>query len=122
MVERRGSRRVTITKNTLSRGIEEFDDHARKAIEIVLEYYATMATSQMKQNARWTDRTSAARNGLIAKAGKTTINFYHAVPYGIWLEVRWSGKYAIVGPTRDAIAPAVLRTVGAAIMQGSRPR
>jgi len=30
---------------------------------------------------------------------------YHTMPYGLWLEVRWSGRYAIIGPTMLHIAP-----------------
>lgn len=55
----------------------------------------------MRTNARWTDQTSNARNGLQAipeRPGKGSyrITLTHSVPYGIWLEVRWSGKYGII--------------------------
>lgn len=55
----------------------------------------------MRSNASWTDRTANARNGLDAIPSREGLNGYvitltHGVPYGIWLEVRWSGKYGII--------------------------
>lgn len=60
-------------------------------------------TAYAKKNAPWTDRTGNARAGLHT-AHSIGSNYFelvvaHSVPYGIWLEVRWSGKYAIIGPT-----------------------
>jgi hypothetical protein len=56
-----------------------------------------------RSNAKWTDRTGNARQGLFAKysgeGGVHQIDLYHTVPYGIWLEVRWAGKYAVIAPT-----------------------
>jgi hypothetical protein len=63
----------------------------------------------MKSNAPWTDRTGNARNGLNGVVNRdgdwTSITFFHSVPYGIWLEVRWSGKYSIIGPAVEEFGP-----------------
>jgi hypothetical protein len=60
-------------------------------------------TAYAKKNAPWTDRTGNARAGLhtVHNVGQNFVELTvaHSVPYGIWLEVRWSGKYAIIGPT-----------------------
>lgn len=66
----------------------------------------------MKMNAKWVDRSSNARNGLFARAVREPrkrygIVFAHSVDYGIWLEVRFSGRYAIINPTMNQIAPQV---------------
>jgi hypothetical protein len=67
----------------------------------------------MKTNAPWTDQTSNARNGLTARAFKEGdtigIDLAHSVPYGIYLEARHSGRYAIIQPTIDAMGPVVMR-------------
>jgi hypothetical protein len=60
-----------------------------------------LSTGYMKSNARWTDRTANARNGLHATydggSGDThTLTLAHGVPYGIYLEVRFAGRYAII--------------------------
>lgn len=39
------------------------------------------------------------------------IDLYHTMPYGIWLEVRWNGKYAIILPTIRAMGPEVMSTL-----------
>jgi hypothetical protein len=70
----------------------------------------------MRQNAPWTDQTGNARNGLFAEAkhdwGRThAIVLYHSVPYGIWLEVRHQGRYAIILPTAKEQGMAVMNTL-----------
>lgn len=73
------------------------------AVGVYMQYQAPKVQDYMRGNARWQDQTGNARNGLFAKYSKTggghTILVYHTVPYGIWLEVRWAGKYAIIHPT-----------------------
>lgn len=66
----------------------------------------------MRNNAPWTDRTGNARNGLLARAfrdgDEVGIDLFHSVPYGIWLEVKQSGQYAIIQPTIDHMGPIVM--------------
>lgn len=66
----------------------------------------------MKLNAPWTDQTGNARNGLAARAYRDKdeigIVLYHQVSYGIWLETRFGGKYAIIEPTIQAMSPKVM--------------
>jgi hypothetical protein len=56
-------------------------------------------------NAPWEDQTGDARDGLTAQANfeftKYTIVLFHTVDYGIWLEIRWNGRYAIILPTLE---------------------
>lgn len=71
------------------------------------EKKASDAERYMKTNASWQDQTGNARNGLTAKPFAEGNNFgidlFHSVPYGIWLEVRFSGRYAIIDPTLPVI-------------------
>lgn len=81
-----------------------------------MEREAQNVQDYARVNAKWTDQTGNARQGLFARhstgggrnakgqftgGGKSThnITLYHTMPYGIWLEVRWAGKYAIIVPT-----------------------
>lgn len=69
---------------------------------------AADAEQYMKTNAPWRDQTGNARNGLAATpfaegVGSFGIDLFHTVPYGIWLEVRFSGRYAIIDPTLPVI-------------------
>lgn len=96
--------------------LEGFDQKAQRAMVAAAQYVAPQAEQWMKNNAKWTDRTGAARNGLGAKVesgqGRVGIVLYHSVPYGVFLEVRWGGKYAIIEPTIQVMAPLYVEAVG----------
>ena len=70
---------------------------------------ASDAEAQMKKNAPWTDRTGNARRDLFAVAGQDGTMFYidlghgPTIHYGIWLENRWNGRFAIVLPTAEIV-------------------
>lgn len=79
-----------------------------KLIEAATHKKAADAERYMKTNAPWQDQTGNARNGLAAEpfaegAGSFGIDLFHQVPYGIWLETRFSGRYAIIDPTLPVI-------------------
>ena len=79
-------------------------DHATKeGLGLAFDVQAAHSTAYMKTNAPWTDRTTAARNGLHAVTshgpGRFELILAHAVTYGIWLEVCNSGKYQIILPS-----------------------
>lgn len=90
----------------------------QKTIVLTVDYAATYGASKMKAEAPWTDRTSAARNGLFTDKshagtlgkGIHKIIFAHSVDYGIWLEVANSGRYQIIMPT--------VKSVGTDLMKG----
>jgi hypothetical protein len=86
-----------------------------RAAEAALKYHAPRALAYARQNAPWTDRTANARNGLFTTVRKDGATGYvmtlgHSVPYGIWLEVRFSGRFAIIRPTIAHEAPEVFET------------
>lgn len=95
--------------------LKTFDARADRFITAATAYHATQASAYARQNAPWTDRTSNARNGLFARAERDRpvyrIIIAHSVPYGVWLEVRWSGRYQIIRPTVDHTGPELMRTV-----------
>jgi hypothetical protein len=66
----------------------------------------------MKGNAPWTDRTANARQKLNAAVETeahemVSIILSHGVDYGIYLELRNAGRYAIIGPALDEFASKV---------------
>jgi hypothetical protein len=73
-----------------------------KAMSSSMESYA-------RPNAPWRDRTGDARKYLKGyygayNAGKGKVYYAalkHGVPYGIWLEIRFSGRYGIVWRTLE---------------------
>jgi hypothetical protein len=73
------------------------------------EGFAQRVQAYARENAPWQDRTGDARSGLTAKGQQRlhqySITLFHTVEYGLWLEVRWSGKYAIIRPTLEVMGP-----------------
>lgn len=86
----------------IQRNIAVLDKKTQTAIKAAFAFQAGRSTAWMKTNAPWTDRTSAARNGLHATPRFSSSRFElllaHAVSYGIWLEVANSGRYQIILP------------------------
>lgn len=75
----------------------------KKAMFIAAQKTQADAVAYMKSNAPWTDQTGNARNGLngVVEADNegVSIVLFHSVPYGVFLETRWSGRYSIIMPT-----------------------
>lgn len=96
--------------------LDKLDRNVELGIAAAVDLQATRTEFFMKTNARWTDQTGYARGGLFTATKKTGKSFFmllsHTASYGIWLEVRFSGRYEIIGPallyTAGAL-PAVLK-------------
>jgi hypothetical protein len=103
------------TTDTLRPKIKAFTPAMDRAIGTLMQRESGKVQDYARTNAKWQDQTGNARQGLFAKydkGGKThTINLYHTVPYGIWLEVRWAGKYAILVPTIQAEGKRIMGNV-----------
>jgi len=86
--------------DNLTKNLKILPSKLDRALAAAVEYAATRSEASMRQNAPWTDRTSNARNGLHTVPfhdGKNHgYHLAHGVPYGIWLEVRWDGRYGII--------------------------
>ena len=99
-------------KGDLFGNVNTFGTKTKARMVAVAKFSAPQIQSDMRQNAAWQDRTGNARNGLFAKPQVSTnavaIVLYHSVPYGIWLELRWSGKYAIITPSLAKWGPRVM--------------
>lgn len=91
------------------------EGRAKQFIHATMEYHARSTQAYARRNARWTDRSSNARGGLIAVTeahGKLwRISISHSVTYGIWLEVRWGGRYGIIRDTVNHEGPLVMSTL-----------
>jgi hypothetical protein len=85
---------------SLGRNLKNFDGDIGELVAGVVDYQGTQAVGWMKTNAPWTDRTGNARNTLGAYGLHTAecheSQLHGGVPYQIWLEIRWGGKYAII--------------------------
>lgn len=74
---------------------------------------AIEALDYAKDNAPWADRTGNAREGLdvdVYEEGDTIVwEMFHSVDYGLYLETRWNGRFAIIMPTLELFAPKIGR-------------
>lgn len=100
----------------LRKNLAEFPEKVDRAIKATMDYTGIESTGKMKENAPWTDRTTAARNGLHTvnnfASPRYELILSHTVPYGIWLEICNSGRYQIIMPT--------VRSQGTVLMQRLR--
>lgn len=87
-----------------------------EALEAYVEAWAEATEDYAQANAPWADDTGAARAGLAADyqsdGNRHAIILYHTVDYGIWLEIKDSGLYAIILPTIEYIGPQIMAGMG----------
>lgn len=103
---------LSINSGNLYRSVQELDDKIQREVKATVQRQGTQGIAALKQNAPWTDRTSAARNGLhtvVMLGGSQHIIIYsHTVHYGIWLEVKFSGRDATIMPTIQREGPDLM--------------
>jgi len=86
-------------------------------VRAAIGVYADTAAKQMERdakiNAKWTDRSSNARNSIQGNFGwkgeKAVISLSGNMNYSVFLELANEKRFAILKPTIERNAPAVLR-------------
>lgn len=88
----------------------------RAGLHAIAQKWAAILENEMRQQAPWTDRTGNARQSLYARVDPpTAIEIFdvielvlaHGVEYGVYLELKNQGRFAIVNPTIDRAAPRI---------------
>lgn len=107
----------TVDPKRLGEAIER--QYARRLVgrvRSVVRDAAPEAEAHMKQYAPWRDQTGQARKLLMADwkdDGKAvTLYLIHGAAYGIWLELRHAGRYAIIAPTVHEFAGRMRLRIG----------
>jgi hypothetical protein len=102
--------------SALAAAVRLYGDRVFVAVHAVAAHIATQAQNEMRANAPWTDRTGNARSALFSlaeMAAKDVVILYlshgTAIYYGVFLETRYAGKYAIIVPTMQRILPQLER-------------
>lgn len=99
----------------VARNIGKFGGDARKAVVDLLKTWERQIEAYAKQNAKWRDRTGNARQNLFSHTDDegNSIKLYlsHRMDYGLWLELKYSGRYAIVMPTLQAHERQIMDSV-----------
>lgn len=83
-----------------------------QAILHIANVRAVEIESWMKSNAAWQDRTGEARKQLITDIidladSAIVIILSHGVDYGVFLELSYGGRYAIITPALDEFIPKI---------------
>ena len=107
---------ITIVQNDLAKTIPALVPYIDHVVGKTMDFYEPRVEADAKSLAPWTDRTGNARNGLAARHVKDgelihSIVLYHQVPYGIWLEVKYDGRFATIMPRVKEYGPRVMQTV-----------
>lgn len=96
--------------------MNQFGPNVKRGMVAAANYVAPLAEAHMKENAPWTDRSTNARDGLKAQvftsSNKVAIVLYHSVPYGVFLEIRWGGRFAAIEPAMIAMGPVFVQAIG----------
>jgi len=93
----------------------EYIKRKKAGLYALLDNWAGQLEGYAKTHAPWTDRTGHARQslhgGVDIRGDQQVLYLSHGVEYGIHLESKHSGNYAIVGPTVDVHLPRIRKTV-----------
>lgn len=96
---------------------ELWDEYAKAiddGVADIMNAFRPRVETYMKANAPWKDRSGNARQALWAELERIVrvmiaINFGqgHGIEYGVYLEFKNAGRYAIVNPTLDYFTPKI---------------
>lgn len=100
------------TDRIVIQNMQRYERRVYEAIRYVADYFAPVLENYAKANAPWVDRTGNARASLHAfkrELSEAVVELYlaHGMDYGIHLERRFQGRYAIILPTLQAHYPQV---------------
>ena len=90
----------------LAKLTQEYTSAIHRGAFLICQRYAPEIESWMKANAPWTDRTGNARQTLNTEVEQVvnqmvSLAFSHGVDYGVYLELDYGGRFAIIGPAMD---------------------
>lgn len=109
-----------LTVNTLAPNLKALEPAIDAGVDLAFDSMVPVAESHMRTNAPWNDRTGNARGGLRAihesqSRVSHSLILFHTMPYGVFLEVRWSGRYAIIAPSVKELGPDLMKRVVASV-------
>lgn len=88
-------------------------DRHKAALTIYADTAAKKMEGEAKAGAKWTDRTTHARQSISGEGGwegeQLKVTLSGGMDYSVYLELAHEKKYAILKPTIDGNAPEILR-------------
>lgn len=110
-----GASTIRITKDEITPRLKAMPAKLDAGLAALMAMQSQKVQTAARNDAPWQDQTGNARQGLTAKAFKDErghgIVLFHTMPYGIWLETRWSGRYQVIVPTIQTQGPQVMDSV-----------
>lgn len=107
---------------TLQLSLTRLDKKIELGIAACFDLQATRSEFFLKTRAPWTDQTGNARSGLFTATKKEGNTFFlllsHTMDYGIWLEVKDSGKYEIIVPALNDAARELPKLLQKTLLRG----
>src|SRR4051794_34505418 len=104
--------------------LQKLDPRLYALVATVVDFSRDKAIGEMKEGAPWKDRTGNARATLNARAthDKTqhVLRLFGGMPYQIWLEIRWAGRYAIITPQIPIQGAALMKRLDGLFARLSR--
>jgi len=101
----------------LERAALAYLERTNERLGAAISQIVDLLESEARKNARWTDRTKQAREGLTAAALSSLaardlvqIYLFHEAPHGVFLERSRGAKWAIIMPTIERLLPQI-RTI-----------
>lgn len=111
--------RWSVPPSQMGDRVAEYRENLLNAIRELLDVFGGQVVSYAKGAAPWTDRTSNARQGLnhaLKDEGAVLgLVLYHTAEYGIWLEVRWGGRWSIIMKTLTLYYPKLMAALAALV-------
>jgi hypothetical protein len=89
------------------------------AVLAALEAAGAITRAEAQANHPWNNITGDAERGLSVDVSGdgavASLTLYHTVYYGVYLELRWGGRYAVIMPTLQAQYGPIMDAVRAAL-------
>lgn len=106
----------SLFQDYLTPGIGAYAANLPSEVHRIMREHGAEMVAYARENAPWRDRTGDAREGIDFSVDEDinnpTLYLFHTVSYGVWLEVRWNGEYAIIIPTLEAMGPELMLKLG----------
>jgi hypothetical protein len=92
--------------SVLVKALDVYESRVMQAVASVATYFEPILETHAKKTAPWTDRTGNARQTLfsVSELAEDVVRLYlsHGMEYGVYLELRHAGRYAVILPTLQA--------------------
>lgn len=111
--------KVTVDISSAMEGLAGYGESVAASLTDTLLHSAEKMEHDAKANRPWTDRTGNARRtmeGVFARDGDRFIAGVEGhMPYSVFLELGFDGRFSVLQETVNALAPETLREVSARI-------